>query len=145
MRTEAQSTSKEGLPYGNLLTQLIMDAGVDEKRYELTSMQLDIINNGTYRLLMAHGSGSQHPLSILQHLGGMTRALLEMEHIILHAVETAIAHIINSLVAMEKKLEKIGSMQLELKKTNGEGWKDIMQRIADVEGDVLQELEGMTL
>ncbi|KAB1212550.1 hypothetical protein CJ030_MR5G006244 [Morella rubra] len=31
-RTEAQSTSKEGLQYGNMLTQLIVDDGVDAKR-----------------------------------------------------------------------------------------------------------------
>ncbi|KAB1212399.1 hypothetical protein CJ030_MR5G020694 [Morella rubra] len=38
----------------------------------------------------------------------------------------AIAPIINSLAAVEKRLEKIKSMQLKLKKTNDEGQKDIM-------------------
>ncbi|KAB1212551.1 hypothetical protein CJ030_MR5G006245 [Morella rubra] len=74
----------------------------------------------------------------------MTRALLEIERIILHTVETTITPIINSLAAMEKRHENIKSMNLELKKANDEGQKDIMQRIADVEGDVVQELMEMT-
>ncbi|KAB1226124.1 hypothetical protein CJ030_MR1G023927 [Morella rubra] len=103
MRTEVQSASKEGLPYGSLLTQLIVDVRIDATRYEPTSMQLGAINSGTCQRLM-------------------------MKRRILHAVEKAVVPIISSLAAMEKRLEKIESMQLELKKTNDEGWKDIMHR-----------------
>ncbi|KAB1199048.1 hypothetical protein CJ030_MR0G028256 [Morella rubra] len=97
-----------------------------------------------------HGSSSQHPPAALQCSGGRTkaqqdtRALLKMECNILLVVESVVVPIISSLVAMEKRLEKIESMQLELKKTNDKGQKDIMQRIADVKGDVVQELEEMT-
>ncbi|KAB1202141.1 hypothetical protein CJ030_MR8G020219 [Morella rubra] len=127
MRTEAQSKSKEGLPYGNLLTELIMDASVDAICYEPTSMRLSPINNGTCRLSLAHGSTSQRPPAAPQHSGGMTweqqdtRTLLEMEHNILHVMERAVAPIISSVAAMDKRFEKIESMQLELKKTNDEG------------------------
>ncbi|KAB1211945.1 hypothetical protein CJ030_MR5G023747 [Morella rubra] len=117
MRTEAQSMSKEGLLYGKLLTELIIDARVDATRYELTSMQLDAINSGTCQCSMEHGSSSQRPPAAPRRSSGMTpmqqdtRALLEMEHIILHAVERVIAPIISSLATMKKRLEKIESMQ----------------------------------
>ncbi|KAB1213536.1 hypothetical protein CJ030_MR5G023017 [Morella rubra] len=111
MKIEAQSTSKEGPPYGNLLIKMIMDVRVDATRYEPNLMQLGTINNGT---------------SAPRRLSGMTRAqqdiraLLESEHSILHAVAKAIAPIISTLAAIEKRLEKIELMQLELKKTNDE-------------------------
>ncbi|KAB1222749.1 hypothetical protein CJ030_MR2G026843 [Morella rubra] len=98
---------------------------------------------------MAHASRSKRPPAAPLCSASMTRAvqdirvLLKMERSILHAVEMAVAPIISSLASMEKKLEKIESMQLELKKANDEGRKDIMQRIADVEGDVVQKLEEM--
>ncbi|KAB1216020.1 hypothetical protein CJ030_MR4G023705 [Morella rubra] len=63
---------------------------------------------------------------------------------ILHVVERAITPIINSLAAMDKRLEKIELLQLELKKTNDEDRKEITQRIAEVQGDVVQELKEMT-
>ncbi|KAB1213537.1 hypothetical protein CJ030_MR5G023018 [Morella rubra] len=67
-----------------------------------------------------------------------------MERSILHVVERVIGPIISSLAAMEKRPEKIELMQLELKKTNDEAGKEIMQRIAEVRYDVVQELEEMT-
>ncbi|KAB1219225.1 hypothetical protein CJ030_MR3G001292 [Morella rubra] len=66
-----------------------------------------------------------------------------MEHSIVHDVEIAIALIISSLAAMEKRFEKTKSMQLELKKANDEGREDIMQRINDVEADMVQEMKKM--
>ncbi|KAB1202116.1 hypothetical protein CJ030_MR8G004283 [Morella rubra] len=119
MRTKAQSTSKEGLPFKNMLTQLTLDARVEGKRHEPTLMQLNPIN------------------AVSQHLGGMAWAVQE--------IEMAIAPIISSLAAMEKRLEKIESMQLELKKANDMGQEDIMQRIDDVKADMVQELNRMAL
>ncbi|KAB1206503.1 hypothetical protein CJ030_MR7G000041 [Morella rubra] len=147
MRIEAQSTSKEALLYGNLLTKLIMDARVNATHYESTSMQLDPINSGTCWPSMVHASSSQRHLATLWHSGSMTRvqqenrALLEMERNILHLRERVVTPITSSLAAMEKRLEKIESVQFELRRTNDEGRKEIMQNIAEVEGDVVQELE----
>ncbi|KAB1212148.1 hypothetical protein CJ030_MR3G018235 [Morella rubra] len=120
-----------------------MDATIDATRFEPTSVQLGPINSGTCRRSMSHGSSSQCPLVAPWRLGGMTRAqqdtqaLLEIEHSILQAVEKVVAPIINSLATMEKRLEKIESMQLELKKTNDEGRKEITQRIAEIHSDVV--------
>ncbi|KAB1228102.1 hypothetical protein CJ030_MR4G013704 [Morella rubra] len=129
MRTDAQSTSKEGLPFGVMLTLMMLDAEVAARHHEPTLMQLGYINAMTYRCSMAHGSGSQCPKAMSQHLGGLSRAVQEMEHRIVHVVEMTIASIISSLAAMEKRLEIIESMQLVLKKAHEESQEDIMQRM----------------
>ncbi|KAB1216612.1 hypothetical protein CJ030_MR4G025773 [Morella rubra] len=141
MRTEAQSTSKEGLPFRVMLTQMILDVGAVAKRQESMLMQLSPINSVTCWRSLAHGSGSQHPEVVLWHLDGLTGTVEEMEHRIVRTVERAIFPIITSLAAMRKRLEEIESMQLELKKAHDMGREGIIQRIDDVELDLVKEMK----
>ncbi|KAB1213358.1 hypothetical protein CJ030_MR5G003572 [Morella rubra] len=53
MRTEAQLMSKEGMSFKNMLTWIILDAGVEAIRHEPTSMQLGPINSVTCWRLIA--------------------------------------------------------------------------------------------
>ncbi|KAB1220226.1 hypothetical protein CJ030_MR3G017050 [Morella rubra] len=93
MRTEAQSTSKEGISYGNLLTQLIMDARADANVMNCIRCSSAPSIVGTVGILMAHGL-AHSVLQLHRGISGGTTwaqqdigALLEMEHNILNAVK----------------------------------------------------------
>ncbi|KAB1212342.1 hypothetical protein CJ030_MR5G020707 [Morella rubra] len=115
---------------------MMLDAKVVAKRHEPRFMQLGPINGVTYQCLMAHGSGSQHPEVAPRHSGNLIQAIQEMD-----AVDMTIAPIITNLAPIEKRLENIESMQLELKKAHDEGQEDIMERIDDVKFDFVQEMK----
>ncbi|KAB1206477.1 hypothetical protein CJ030_MR7G000067 [Morella rubra] len=114
IRTEAQSTSREGLPYGVMLTHLMLDAEIAVRHHEPTSMQLGPINN----------------------------AVEEMERHIIGALEKVVAPVITNVAAIKERLNEIMSRQLELKKAQENDWEDIKQRIDDVEEDLMKEMKN---
>ncbi|KAB1226563.1 hypothetical protein CJ030_MR1G001459 [Morella rubra] len=126
-----------------------------------TTVQRDPINSITVRRSFSLGSGSLLPAvapqpevqaqAIEEPAGSFARAahsqsplacvLEEVECHIVGAFNKAISPIITSLAVMDERLSEIESRQQAMEKAQKDVWEDIMQRIDDVEHDLVKEIK----
>lgn len=129
--------------------------------HEPTTTQLSLINSVIALRSFTHRLGSQCldvalqpkvPTRVVEELTGFsaevahsrpppTSVLKDVERCIVGTFKQVIAPVITCLAAMDKRLSRIESRQDALEQTLKDGREDIMERIDDVEWDLVVELK----
>ncbi|KAB1209465.1 hypothetical protein CJ030_MR6G018844 [Morella rubra] len=143
--TKAQSTSLvQGLSYRLMLSQFLLDVGVEIRRHKPMTKQFDPINVVMAQRSFSHEIGPHYP--VVHPQLPPVDLLEDVERRMIIAFEQAIAPLIKNLAAMNKIRSQIELRQQTLERALKESWEDIMEMIDDVEIDLVMKLKKkMTL